>query len=192
MNLALDNTAVEGTMDITETVISSENLFNGRIIKLRRDEVKLADGTKSAREIVEHPGAVCIVACLGNDILLIRQFRLATGGPLLELPAGTRNANETPQVCAARELEEETGYKAESLELLGSFYVAPGYSSELIYAYLATGLSPHYAEQDEDERLLLEKIDMEKLVDMIYAGEIRDAKTIAATLMAVHKIQQKA
>lgn len=175
-------------MDITETVISSERLFEGRIIKLRRDEVQLADGTKSAREIVEHPGAVCIVALLDGDILMIRQFRLATGGPLLELPAGTRNVNETPEFCAARELEEETGYKAGSLELLGSFYVAPGYSSELIYAYLATDLTPHYAEQDEDERLLLEKITVQTLVDMIYAGEIRDAKTIAATLLAVPSI----
>jgi ADP-ribose pyrophosphatase len=167
-----------------EVVIESTLMFSGRIINVRLDTVRLADGTISTRDVVAHPGAVCILPVLNGNVLMVRQYRLPAEKPLLELPAGTRHPHELPEVCAARELEEETGYRAGSLQLLGSFYVAPGYSSELIYAYIATDLSPCVAEADFDERLELERYTIAESCRMAAMGEIQDAKTISALLMA--------
>src|SRR5262249_53704279 len=139
-----------------ETVIGSQSIYEGRIVHLRVDTVRLPNGKESKREIVAHRGAVCIVPVRDDGkILLVQQFRLAAGKTLLEIPAGTLEEGEGPALCAERELEEETGYRAAKLVPLFQAYLAPGYSTELIYAFLATGLTPTQAHTDADENLEL-------------------------------------
>lgn len=173
------------TMDLKETVIGSEEIYQGKIVHLRLDQVRLADGSESKREIVGHHGAVCIVAVHQGHILLVRQFRLPAGKVLLEIPAGTLEEGEEPAACAARELEEETGYWAGSLKPLFSAYLAPGYSTELIHAYVATNLTPGQAHMDDDVRMELTPLPIAEVERCILAGELEDAKTIASILVAL-------
>lgn len=173
-------------MDQTETVIGSETKFEGKIVHLRVDTVRLPDGKESKREIVQHKGAVCVVPILDDGtILLVRQFRLAAGKVLLEIPAGTREPNEEPDATAARELEEETGYRADVIRPLFSAFLAPGYSTELIHAYVATGLTPTQTHMDADENVELERVAGAEIEQRILRGEIQDAKTIATVLVAL-------
>jgi ADP-ribose pyrophosphatase len=122
-------------------------------------------------------------------VLMVRQFRLAAGGVLLEIPAGTLEAGEEPAACAARELVEETGFAAESLRPLFSAYLAPGYTTELIHAFLATGLTPASAHTDEDENLELVEIPLADVEGMIARGEIRDAKSISSLMVAARLVE---
>ena len=177
-------------MDLTETVIGSEAIFEGRIVRLRVDTVRLPDGSESKREIVAHGGAVCIVPVRDDGtILLVNQFRLPARKVLLEIPAGGMEAGEAPLACAARELEEETGYRAETLTPLFSCYLAPGYSTELIHAFLATGLTQTQTHFDADENLELISLSVAETERRLMEGEFQDAKTIAALLVALKKIQ---
>ena len=177
-------------MELNETVIGSEEIFKGRIVHLRVDTVRLPDGKESKREIVAHHGAVCLVAVKEDKtILLVRQFRLAAGGVLLEIPAGTLEEGEEPLACAARELEEETGFRAAQIVPLFYAYLAPGYSTELIHAFLATGLTTTQTHFDEDENLELIALPVAEIERRLLAGEFQDAKTIAALLVALRKIQ---
>lgn len=174
-------------MDLNEIVTESEQIYSGRIVHLRVDTVRLANGGESKREIVVHHGAVCIVPITAEgSVLMVRQYRLAAGKMLLEIPAGTLEEGEEPIFCAARELEEETGYVAAVLRPLFSAYLAPGYSTELIHAYMATGLTrrENPAAMDSDENIVLEKIAMPDLESMIMRGELQDSKSIAAILTA--------
>ena len=178
-------------MELNETVIGSESIYEGKIVHLRVDTVRLPDGKESKREIVAHSGAVCIVPVRDDGmILLVRQFRLAADGILLEIPAGTREAGEEPMACAARELEEETGYRAAQIVPLFSAYLAPGYSTERIHAYLATGLTATQTHFDEGENLELVALPFDEIERRLLAGEFQDAKTIAALLLAL-KMQAK-
>ena len=133
---------------LTETVVASREIHRGRYLNLRIDTIERLDGTRHDREVVGHPGAIAVVALDDeNRVLLVRQWRLPAGGPLLEIPAGTldRHADgsvEDPALAAPRELEEETGYRAARWEPLGSFWTAPGFATELMHLYLATGLEP--------------------------------------------------
>ncbi len=168
-----------------EEVIRSERIFQGRVVNLRVDTVRLPNGKVSQREIVEHRGAVAIVPLLHDDtVLMIRQFRLAVNEVLLEVPAGTLEANEPPEVCAARELEEETGYRAGSLRRLFSQYLAPGYSQEILHVFLATDLEKTAQHTEEDENVEVVPVPISQAVGLVLSGEIRDAKTIAALLVA--------
>lgn len=172
-------------MELTETVIGSEPIYSGKVLDLRIDTIRQPDGREAKREIVVHNGAVCIVPVRDDGmVLLVRQFRLAAGQTLLEIPAGKREENEEPQACALRELEEETGYRAAELRPLYTAYLAPGYSTELMYAYLATGLSPGKTNPDEDEKLELVEIPLAEIESRVLAGEFADAKTIAALMVA--------
>src|SRR5262245_21136644 len=148
---------------LREKLISSEVIRRSRILEFRIDTVEAADGHRSTRDIAGHPGGVCVVAIDAQDrVLLVRQWRHAIGGPLLEIPAGTLDRHPDGSIeehagAAARELEEETGTRAGAMRYLGAFYTAPGFTSELMQLYLATdlvaaegGLGP-----DEDERLEL-------------------------------------
>ena len=176
-------------MELNETVIGTEEIFKGRIVHLRVDTVRLPDGKESKREIVAHSGAVCVVAVTEEKtILLVRQFRLAAGGILLEIPAGTLEAGEEPLACASRELEEETGYQAAEIVPLFSAYLAPGYSTELIHAFLATGLTATQTHFDADENLELIALPVAEIERRLLSGEFQDAKTIAALLVALKKI----
>jgi nudix-type nucleoside diphosphatase (YffH/AdpP family) len=173
-------------MEQTETVIGSESVYEGKIVHLRVDTVRLPGGKESKREIVAHKGSVCIVPIRDDGaILMVRQFRLAAGKTLLEIPAGTLEAGEEPDACAARELEEETGYRAGNLRPLFAAYLAPGYTTELIHAYLATGLTPSRTKLDADENVELVPVPREQAERMVLSGELQDAKTISAVLVAL-------
>ena len=136
-------------------------------------------------DIIEHGGSVVIIPVdeKGN-VLLVRQYRHATGGELLELPAGTLDDNEDPEVCAAREIREETGMAAGELTKLGEFYLVPGYSTEFMVVFLATGLSHNPLEADADEFWSVESIPIAEAIKMAERGEIPDAKSLAALFLA--------
>jgi ADP-ribose pyrophosphatase len=170
-----------------EQVISSERPFSGRLLKVRVDEVLLPNGRRSKREIVEHRGAVAVVAMVGNSILLERQYRHTAGKVMWEIPAGTLEEGESPVQAAARELEEETGYTAERVEELTHFYVAVGYSTEVIRVYLAIDLEKRSAHQDEDELIDTVLVPMGDALRMVSSNEIEDAKTIIGLLIAKEK-----
>lgn len=168
-----------------EKTISSRRIYDGRVIKLDVLDVELPDGQNSKREIVKHPGAVAIVALDDQrNILMVRQWRMAAGRAMLEIPAGTLDPGEEPLVCADRELQEETGLRAGKLEPLGAFFVAPGYTTEKIHLFLATGLTESRLPMDDDEFIELVRIPLEEAVRRVVAGEIEDGKTITGVLRA--------
>lgn len=171
-------------MNLEEKQLNSQYIYKVRIINLRRDEALLPNGKTAFREIVEHPGGVCVAALTENDeILMVRQFRYPYGEVVLEIPAGKRDGrDEDPLECGKRELKEETGATAENFYALGELYPTPGYCDEIIWLYAATGLSFGDTDFDEDEFLTVEKIPLEECVKMILSGEIKDAKTQAAVL----------
>lgn len=177
---------------LRETVVASRTVHRGYYLDVRVDDIVTADGKRSTRDIVGHPGAVAIVA-LDPDgrVLMVRQFRLAAGRTLLEIPAGTLNraedgSLEDPDLAARRELEEETGYRAGSWQHLGAFWTAPGFATELMHLYLARDLEPADADgrigPDEDERLELERVPWRDAVAMAETGEIADAKSLVGLL----------
>ncbi len=166
-------------------LISSELLLQGRSFKVRRDTLKTPDGRQTKLEIIEHGGSVVLIPVdeKGN-VLFVRQYRHAAGCDLLELPAGTRNGDEPYEDCAAREIREETGMEAGSLQKVGEFYLAPGYSSEFMAVFLATDLRHNPLEADEDEFLQVEKFPIEEANRMFERGEVPDSKSLAAWLLA--------
>lgn len=176
---------------VQEEIIRSERIFQGRVVNLRVDTVRLPNGRLSQREIVEHRGAVAIVPMLSKDtLLMVRQFRLAANEVLLEVPAGTLEPDEPPEVCAARELEEETGYRAATLSPLFSLYLAPGYSQEILHVFLAQDLEKTSQQVEDDENVEVVAIPLQGAVEMVLDGAIKDAKTIAA-LLVTHYILGK-
>lgn len=169
--------------NLTEQTLSQEIKYKGRILNLRVDEVKLQDDTHSWREVIEHTGGVCVVAFDENDrLLMVRQFRYPFSEITWEIPAGKINAGEDPKECGARELLEETGYKAKTLESLGVLYPTPAYDSEIIRIYYAKDLTKAEQNLDEGEFLCVERVDFEKALEMVMNGEIKDAKTQIAIL----------
>lgn len=171
-------------MDLTEKALSSEYKFEGKVIRLRRDIALLPNGATAAREVVEHNGGVCVAALDDdNNVLMVRQFRYPYGEVIPEIPAGKRDsADEDPLSCGKRELKEETGASAERFIPLGELYPSPGYCGEIIWMFAATGLTFGEQDTDEDEFLTFERIPLEKAVEMVLSGEIKDAKTQAALL----------
>ncbi len=166
-----------------ERVVGSQSIFRGRILTLRVDEVVLPSGRRTTREIVEHPGAVVIIAPDNNGrVAMVRQYRSAVGQMLVELPAGTREPNEDAEACARRELAEEMGLSAATWRALGGFYSAPGFCTEYLSLFLATGLTPTPGQPEEDESIQREWIDLRDVPEMIATGKIRDAKSIVGLL----------
>jgi 8-oxo-dGTP pyrophosphatase MutT (NUDIX family) len=166
-------------------LIKSETLMEGRAFKIRRDHLKTPDGKETKLDIIEHGGSVVIIPIdADGNILFVRQYRHAAGGDLLELPAGTREGEEPFEECAAREIREETGMEAGKLEDLGKFYLAPGYSTELMGVFLATELKHNPLEADDDEFLSVEKISIKEAFQMAGRGDMPDAKSLAALLLA--------
>ena len=178
---------------MNESTIDTENVYNGRLLKLHVERVKLPDGRETTREIVEHPGAVAIVPVLDNGkLLVVRQYRTAARRRLMEIPAGTLEAGEAPVACAKRELIEEAGYAAGRLRKLFSCYLAPGYSTEKIHFFLATKLVPTSGRQAEDESIIVQAIDLHEALRAIERGKIQDAKTISALYyLAAHQKPQR-
>lgn len=170
-------------MSMEEKTMKSEKIYEGRIINVRIDTVELPDKKYSKREIVEHPGAVGIVPITSNgEIVLVKQYRKAVERALLEIPAGRLEAEEDPSQCAIRELKEETGYTADSLEKMLEFYSAPGFSTEKIYIYLADSIKAGIAEPDEGEHVETLIMPLDRALEMVKRGEIKDSKTIIAIL----------
>jgi len=174
---------------LTETSVERRVLHRGRFITFRIDTVEDATGKRHQREVVEHPGAVCVIPLQGDDVLMVRQFRTPVGTVLLELPAGTLDrlpdgSVEAPGSAAPRELREETGHEARTWRELGRFYTAPGFSDELMHLYLATDLEPveGYAGPEEDERLDVARLPWRRALAMAERGEIVDAKTLVGLL----------
>jgi len=177
-------------MDFYETTLSSKNIFSGRIIKLRLDEVMLPNGIKSTREIVEHPGAVAAVAITNkNEILMVRQYRKSVEKELLEIPAGKLEKGESKETCVKRELMEETGYYPNNLKYLTSFYTSPGFSNEIIHLFFAKNLIKKSKSADFDENLQAQKIPFKEAINKIHSGEIVDGKTIMGLLLVFHQIK---
>ncbi|HXD10444.1 MAG TPA: NUDIX hydrolase [Anaerolineales bacterium] len=166
-------------------LIRSEPLLQGRTFKIRRDYLKTPDGKETKFEIVEHGGSVVVVPIdeFGN-MWFVRQYRHAAGKDLLELPAGTRDGNEPYEECAAREIREETGMEAGTLVKVGEFYLAPGYSTEFMGVFLATDLKHNPLDPDADEFLSIEKMSVKSAMELVERGEVPDAKSLAALLLA--------
>jgi ADP-ribose pyrophosphatase len=172
-----------------EELISSRRVYNGRVVNLRVDQVRLPSGRETEREIVEHAGAVGIVALdERNDVVLVRQYRSALGRPLLEIPAGTLAEGESARACAFRELQEETGYSADRAEELYAFYSSPGFSNERIWLFLATGLRAGPQDPETDEIIEVVKLALAKALEMVDAGEICDGKSILGLLAAQARV----
>ena len=172
-------------MELTEKTLSSEKIFDGHILHIRRDTVELPDGSQSFREVVDHPGGVCVLALDDqNQALLVSQYRYPYQRVVREVPAGKLEYGEDPWAAALRELKEETGAVPGEFRSLGELYPSPGYCGEIIRMYLARDLRFGETHLDEDEFLNLERIPFGTLVEQVLSGEIKDAKTIAAALKA--------
>lgn len=175
-------------MELFEKKVSSKQIFDGKIVKLFVDEVELPNGDLAIREIVRHPGAVCVVPVTDEgEVIMVRQFRYPFESVLLEIPAGKLEPNEDPYEAVKRELEEESGAVAGKIEHIGELYTTVAIFDEKIQMYLATDLTFINAHPDEDEFLEVERIPLDTLVNMVMNDEIKDAKTQIAILKA-HKI----
>ncbi len=167
-------------MTFEEKVLSSEKIYEGRIINLRRDKVTVVNGT-SYREVVEHSGGAVLAAITpDNKMVMVRQYRRPADKVMFEAPAGKIDPGEDPLETAKRELKEETGYTAGNVRYLTKFYTSVGFSEEVLYLYLCTDLVQGETDFDENEALDIEKWDIDELHEMVMRGELEDAKTIIA------------
>ncbi len=172
------------TEHLRETQTSRRNIYSGRLLTFYEDDVRLADGTRAQREVVAHPGAVAIVAIDdGGRVVLVRQWRHAVGRALWELPAGTRDAEEEPARTAERELAEETGLRASRIVPMATAPLTPGYSTEVMHFFLATGLTEGPTDRDEDERMDVEHFDRDGIATLVREGQV-DVKTLAGLGLA--------
>lgn len=165
-----------------EITKGSKTIYKGKIINLRIDEVMLPNGKSSTREIVEHPGAVVIIPLVEGKIAVLKQYRKPVDEILFELPAGKIEEGEDPLTSAERELVEETGFRAEKLVKLNSFYTTPGFSNEIMHLFLAKGLRMERQRLDQDEFLEVSLYSLEELIKMVLDNRIKDAKTIIGLL----------
>ena len=175
--------------DMTEVRLSGEKIFDGRVIRVERDTVRLPDGARATREVVRHPGAVCVVPLTDkNEVLLVRQYRYPEATVMTEIPAGKLEPGEHSEEhfadAARRELREETGLSAERMTCLTTLLTTPGFCTEKIAVYLAQGLSQGDTHPDEDEFLGLVRLPLEEAFEMVMHGEICDGKTICGLMMA--------
>lgn len=170
-------------MELFEKTLSSDEIYKGKIITLRRDEVLLQNGRTAFREVVDHPGGVAVLALDEEEqALFVRQFRYPYGEVLLELPAGKLERGEDPAACGRRELEEETGCAAADFRFLGRLYPSPGCYGEVLYLYLARGLTRTAQKLDADEFLRVLRLPFAEALEKCLSGEIVDAKTMLAIL----------
>lgn len=161
-----------------ETWLRSERIYTGKIINLQTGQVRLDDGVEAFREVVEHPGGVGVVPCLGESVMLCRQYRIAVGKPVLEIPAGKLEPGDAPEHRARVELEEETGLVAARIVPAGRFYPSPGVLSETIHLFLAFDLARTAQKPEDDERIELVELPLDEAKRRLTANEFDDAKTI--------------
>ena len=177
-------------MELTEKTLNSKTIFDGRILHVIHDDVELSDGTKSKREIVRHPGGVCVAALDNeNNLLFVRQFRYPYSEVVLELPAGKLEKGSTPLENGKRELLEETGAEGYSYISLGQVYPSPGYTDEVIHLYACRIKEQGESRPDEGEFLNIEKLTLDKAVEMVLNNQIPDAKTQIAVLKTAMLLQ---
>ncbi len=173
-------------------LLNSQLEYSGRAFSIRRDTLRLPDGRETKFDIVEHVGSVVLVPLdEAGNVLFVRQYRHAAGLDLLELPAGTLDEGEAPEECARREIREETGMAARKIERLGGFHLAPGYSTEYMNVFLATDLLPDPLPADADEFLSVEHLPLSEALARAERGEIPDAKTLAALLLARPRLESR-
>lgn len=175
---------------LIETGIDSENIFDGTLLHVRRDTVKLPNGNTATREWIKHPGASSVIPILPDgSIILVKQYRYPVGKITLEVPAGKLDApDEDPLLCARRELSEETGYTADKIEKLTTIATTVGFSNEYIHLYLATGLHAGRQHTDDDEFINVVKVSLKEAVEMVNDGRIIDAKSVVSILMAAARL----
>ncbi|MEG0919095.1 MAG: NUDIX hydrolase [Anaerovoracaceae bacterium] len=179
-------------MIFEEKTVSSKVIFEGQIIKLREDQVTVVNGGTSTREIVEHNGGAGAVAITDEGkIVLVKQFRKPLDRAVIEIPAGKIEKGEDHLKNITRELQEETGYSAKSIKLLTTMHPSVGYCTELLYIYLAEGLTPGENNLDENEALDVMEVTFEEALNMINSGEITDAKTQVGILLANNIIKER-
>lgn len=166
-------------MNFKEEKLSSRVIYDGKILKLEVDKVRLPDGSESVRECVRHSGGAAVLFIVENKVALVKQYRYLYGKEIYEIPAGKMEEDEDPAVAAMRECEEETGYRAKVKHLV-DIYPSPGYTDEIIHVYLAECVEFFGQHTDEGEFLTCEFVPLEKVINMIESGEICDAKTVAA------------
>jgi ADP-ribose pyrophosphatase len=175
---------------LVEKLLSTQQIYHGRAVKLHIDTIKKPSGRITTREVVEHSDCVVIIPIdTEGNLLLVRQFRYAVGKELLELPAGGINPGESAEQAARRELQEEIGYLPRQLEKLGGFYSAPGYCNEYLHLYLATELIPSQLWAEDTESISLVRVPPEDLTSLISRGEITDAKSLAGLLYLLQRLR---
>lgn len=173
-------------------LVSSTTVYSGRLFDVTRDTIEMENGITVQREIIRHPGAVCMVPVLPDgNVLFVTQYRHAAGRRLLELPAGTLEPDEDPQAAAIRELQEEVGYRPGRVEALGGFFVAPGYTSEYIHLFICTELSESSLAADDDEDIEIEVLTPDMALAAIESGAIDDAKSIIGILRWQRSIESR-
>ncbi len=178
-------------MKLFEKTVNKNYVYEGRIINVRRDDAELYNGKPCVREVVEHNGGVCVAAITDNkELIFVRQFRYPYMEVVLELPAGKLEKGEDPFEAGKRELAEETGTVAGKYYDLGKFYPTPGYCGEIIHLYAGSELTATNMNPDEDEFLEVEKIHIDKAVDMVINNEIRDGKTIALIMKVAEMLRR--
>ncbi len=172
-------------MDLTETFVGRQDIFQGRIVTLHVDTVTLPDGNTALREIIDHPGGVGILAIDDEDqVFMVQQYRYAFSRAMWEIPAGKREAGEEPLVTAKRELQEEVGVTAERWLPMGELIPSPGCYAERLYLFMARGLTMGDTHPDDDEFLTVSRVPFTELSQACLSGEIQDAKTVVAVLKA--------
>lgn len=170
----------EDSKRFEEETLEVKPVYKGKIIQVDVETVRLPNGSEGLREIVRHPGAICVLAVIGERMLVVEQYRKAAGRNLVEIPAGKLEPGEDPLAAAHRELQEETGFTTDNMRLMTSFYSAPGFCDELLHLYVADKLTAGVAAPDEDEFLDCSAITLAEAKQLISAGRIADAKTILA------------
>lgn len=171
-------------MVLEEKTISSDRVYTGKVITLKVDAVEIPGQGYQKRELVEVGGAVGIVAITDdNKVVLVKQFRKPIEKPIFEIPAGKLEKNESPKECAERELKEETGYSAKNIKLIHKFFTSAGFSNEIMFVYLATGLTPGENNLDADEFLDVYEIELEEAYNMVLKNDVEDAKTSIGLLL---------
>jgi len=175
---------------LREITLESKTMFQGKILNLRVDTVRLPNGRVATREVAEHSNSVCIVPIDHNgDVVLVRQYRTPVKGALLELPAGGVEEGEVSEETVQRELQEEIGYRAGKLQHLSNFWLAPGWCDEYMHTYLATDLIESKLVGDDDENIVVERVSLDRALELIGNGEIEDVKSIAGLLLAMRVLR---
>lgn len=166
----------------------AREIYKGKVLHLFRHELTLPNGHRTTLEVIRHPGAAAAVAFVtADEVLMLRQYRHATGGYLLEIPAGKLDPGEAPEACAFRETEEETGYRPGRLERLGAIHTTPGFTNEVIHLFAAYDLTATAAHPERDEVFSVIRMPFAEAVAKVERGEITDAKSVSALLLAARR-----